>query len=181
MTTTTEDTEDMAEADQPKPDIAKLRAVYDTIAAAEADRLAREAAGEKVLRQWDQRLWGIQVDVPTSSFESCGAAFCFAGWTAKLDGCDMDWRSDATGNVKVLESVRPAHTIRWRAVWEYAAESLGITEAQADQLFNASNSLATIKAMIDALDEDPEVYWETLSDLASEHNDPEDAEDEDRG
>lgn len=181
MTTTTEDT--TAEVDRPKhrpkPDIAKLRAVYDTIAAVEAARLAKEAAGEKVLRQWDQRLWGIQVDAPIGGYESCGAAFCLAGWTAKLDGCEMEWRSDTTGKVKMLESVRPVGSGRRWAVWEYAAESLGITEAQADELFSATNNLATIKAMIDALDENPEVGGETLSNLASEHSDPEDDEDDD--
>lgn len=154
-----------------RPNIEKLRAVYDTIAALEAERLERIAAGEKPPRRWNQAVWGTlaEVDPSHSEPESCGTSFCFAGWTAKLDDCEMDWtRAGESVSRAALESVRPPGTEAWVMVWDYATGALGLTEDQAGELFGASNSLAQIKIMIDAMEADPGISGTMLNWSATE-------------
>lgn len=63
----------------------------------------------------------------------CGAAFCFAGWAAELDGQKFI-------EYGVLEDGLP--------IMDWAQERLGLDAQQADELFHGGNKLETLQAMV---------------------------------
>lgn len=164
---------------EPKPQTPqeRLRLVLHTIEQIEAQRLELLKLHEgdsKVARPWNQGTWGLKVDVPqinVPGLEECGTSFCFAGWTAKLDGCDMQWLDRDVRGVASLENVRAPGTQEWQAVWRYARDALGLTERQSDVLFDATNSLDDLRLLVNALIERPDITQDELNDLVNVYDD----------
>lgn len=80
----------------------------------------------------------------------CGTTACFAGWTSLLAGDRMlSWeeRRNATDRFFSTE-IRSADTGRVRSVRERARDLLGLTESQADLLFDGGNSRNELKRLI---------------------------------
>lgn len=92
----------------------------------------------------------------------CGTAFCYAGHAAILSGATLPppnvsawarhWVIDRTSLISVSlstfdfgshDGIVPIH--------EFAAERLGITEAEADVLFDGDRTIAELRALVDAL------------------------------
>lgn len=104
--------------------------------------------------QWD---WGRKTE--------CGTAFCVAGWAAQLDHAELQWFDSDEGGQQALKTVDGLFP------GVYGATSLGLTTRQADQLFDENNSVATIKAMRDALSADPDVHGDALWEIADGNDD----------
>ncbi|MET0426648.1 MAG: hypothetical protein ABW046_22465 [Actinoplanes sp.] len=87
---------------------------------------------------WNQGVWAA----PTE----CGTAYCVAGWAASMT---LAGPLELHGSMFIdADGVRH--------VWAtYGADVLGITDSQADELFNGGNDLETIKEMRDALAANP--------------------------
>lgn len=114
----------------------------------------------------DQTRWGVRIldgdidmgilteaeqDEAVQNATACRTAFCFAGWTAELDGCEMRWSYDPLEGDGDLAEVLPAGERQWEAPGFYAKRALGLPGGWADQLFAATNSRQTLHAMIDYL------------------------------
>lgn len=105
-------------------DIAKLDAVLAYI--------------EEHPKEWRQSTWGRRT--------ACGTAMCVAGHVAALDKAEMQWTS--TDNEQALIAANGT------AIFRYAKESLGLSDGQAEELFDALNSMSTLRALRDALADD---------------------------
>jgi len=79
--------------------------------------------------QWDQGRW---ISRPDGA--DCGTAGCFAGWACMLSGNQPDW---TMSNGKWTNTVTADGY--WKYVGDRAAELLGISEVDAEMLFDADN------------------------------------------
>lgn len=129
---------------------------------------------ERHPEHWDQRDWRQVAD------NRCGTAMCFAGWAAHLDG--GRWISDPDDSL--AEYLTPVADDRRRDIitpadhWlelpgsvigadKRATRILGITEEQAEVLFDEDNSLATLVRLVNALCSDPDADLEEVLDATS--------------
>jgi hypothetical protein len=81
--------------------------------------------------QWRQKEWISRLDGA-----DCGTAGCFAGWASLLSGDEPGWAfsDDDTTDIVVLDD----ESTPW--VGDRAAELLGITTEQQDELFDGWNT-----------------------------------------
>lgn len=138
---------------------------------------------------WNQSVWHQHDHQQYKSEENrCGTVMCFAGWAATIDGCrwvggknsDADQiyanRADerAFKNMIVLGYMngRKVIPIRYRA-----QRVLGLSEYQADTLFDAWNTLDMLREYVDDLINDrmPESA-ENVDDLLNQ-NEPDEVDD----
>lgn len=77
--------------------------------------------------------------------EQCGTAACFAGWRYMLDGHNYRELTNEINEGDIIEN---------------AAMSLGIDISIACRMFQGSNTLAELRAMVTALESNPDMdYW----------------------
>ena len=81
---------------------------------------------------WNQGVWKAET--------KCGTAYCFAGWTAAMEGARWHplWSStldDGTG------------------VWAFAHDHLGLSGDQSEALFRGDNSREVIEDVLDMIRE----------------------------
>lgn len=88
----------------------------------------------------------------------CRSGMCFAGWAADLAGAhwkvpDFRYLPDRNGDVGSRDCdatvITPAGDEAF--VWDYAREVLGITDVQASELFEPSNDIDDLRAIVAAL------------------------------
>lgn len=115
-----------------------LRETMDAVLAASADGL------------WDQVRW--------ISPKSCGTAACFAGHRALQDGFVLPGFDRSDEDIVVnprtgeeLYYVLSGQAAEGHHVAEYARQRFGLTESEADWLFDSANSLDTLKEIVDDL------------------------------
>ncbi len=83
---------------------------------------------------------------PTADTGWCGTSGCFAGWVSLLAG-DQPVRGDAHFGWEWVDEVRTPDG-RHAFVAERAVELLRISQEQADQLFDAVNSVADLERLV---------------------------------
>jgi hypothetical protein len=103
-----------------EPNVAELVAIYQHIKAHP--------------EEWNQFYYGCRTD--------CGTAYCVAGWAAARAGYEMDWPDDV-----YLKRIA-THVTAGPLVDEVAQRILGLTDEQADDLFQEENDLDDIRAII---------------------------------
>ncbi len=153
---------------------------------------------EAVQDRWDQNSWRFngkeqeryeawQQDVLNPG---CHTSFCAAGWIGALDGVKW-YRETVEGigrpgvcNCSSPECVMPSH---YMLVSTYAAGRLGLTEDEAQVLFDGSNTLEDLRTLADAM-ENGISLWSVVSELdrggeneyaTDDSEDDEDYDDED--
>jgi len=130
--------------------------------------------------RWQQRAWRTALTTPATGTVlpgRCDTAFCVAGWAIELHP-EWTWlhvrpSGRASDDALVLLAAAPGFDSdsgfdfnRVRDAGDVARDLLGLTDDQADALFEAVNSLTTVLAMIDALLEDPSADPDALYDAA---------------
>lgn len=111
-------------------DNALLYATLDRVVAAAADG------------SWNQKMW-VEIN-------ECGSAFCYAGHLLHMQG----WQA-----VRIPEQpswatfglARNGEILTWTGIGERAAQELGLTNAQADALFEEDNTLEQLKEIVDEI------------------------------
>lgn len=111
---------------------------------------------------WDQSVWAQVFNRPHPEAEgsgtSCKAAYCFAGWTAILEGVESpktayiasDW--GITADLRSVETGWPGYSAGDPLpVRDWAGQRLGISACEADQLFNGTNKLSDVREMVGGL------------------------------
>lgn len=128
---------------------------------------------------WKQSLWATAklaelIPIPTDKArlevqreavedlpESCGTAFCVAGWAAHLTGAQPLWKPEINWNDEIYgynaEEVTNPETGYVETIERYASKVLGLNLKEASYLFEANNSLDYIKRVRDALANGEEV------------------------
>jgi len=126
-----------------------------------------ERASDAPVR-WNQEVWGtaepdavnVNEIVERSSDDyggydsyypvSCGTAFCFAGWAAKVEGSKLlipTWQYSGDYSILDIEHVQDKdgniHNIK-----NFAMKALGISSVDAGTLFDASNDLEDIETEV---------------------------------
>jgi hypothetical protein len=91
---------------------------------------------------WYQRTWAKQ--------ESCGTSFCVAGHAVYRAGYDVLW-GEMLGDTSTATDCAHPESQAVVSISVMARELLGLTEYQSGTLFNGSNSLDDIKAVVEAL------------------------------
>lgn len=105
---------------------------------------------------WEQETWINSDPIAGGAMEwqgrtFCGTAGCFAGWRAMLDGAEVAYVEDA--NVEedcyneslVFPDGLKVHSC---GVGAWAQERFGITIGQAQELFDANNTLADLHEIV---------------------------------
>lgn len=82
---------------------------------------------------WNQKVWGTTVDLPEGN--TCGTAYCFAGWAVKLAGYEPVFNC---GTSRFAYDAHVADEVREIAA--IARDLLGLTWEQANQLFASHNT-----------------------------------------
>jgi len=93
-------------------------------------------------REWNQGAWAVQT--------SCGTAYCFAGTAVHLAQPDAEFNFD-DGAPRVAWSVND------RPVGASAAELLGLSEDDADRLFEPGNTLTDLRREVARLVQNQEM------------------------
>ena len=116
--------------------------------------------------KWNQKSWATAVspegagtkEVPVGT---CGTAFCFAGTAlaVKYPKAVMVNPYEVGGGKIVFDTIRIPR-LGTLDISETAQKQLGLNDAQASDLFDASNKLPTILRMVAALLENPNVDLE---------------------
>ena len=114
--------------------------------------------------QHEQAVWAEKVSLPDERIEefearTCGSSMCLAGHIAVLAGGQIDWPKaewtvDSDGLEGRLESYGEyvfTPSGERMAIWTFAQQVLGIGLVTANALFSATNKLADLQAMRDAL------------------------------
>jgi hypothetical protein len=120
-------------------------------------------------QQWRQDFWFINFDphgneihekitLDVEEINSCGTAFCFAGHAALKAGAEA-----------------PPKDRPWCEGWKvegspvevWSAARLGISNEQADILFDSSNTLNDLEVLVQALIDNPEATQDELGKLTS--------------
>lgn len=105
---------------------------------------------EHVLTEaWRQNRWAIRS-------EGCGTAFCAAGWACHANGDRFVWQNAARqtrnpGTVNAEEAFQVEVDGVRVDIFDRAANLLGLTDEQADELFEAHNTLDDVLNIIDTL------------------------------
>ena len=107
-------------------------------AEAEAARPRQESRWFQGSYVWDAESRSIALGVPATE---CGTAYCIAGYVGVLQDSafnDSQWRIDDVTGV-------------YTHVAEVAQEALGITSAQADDLFKGDNSIKRVRQVAEQI------------------------------
>lgn len=111
-------------------DNALMYATLDRVVAAAADG------------SWNQKMW-VEIN-------ECGTAFCYAGHYLHSQGwqaCRMpDSQPWATFGL-----ARGGEILTWTMIGQCAADELGLTNAEADALFEEGNTLEDLKEIVDEI------------------------------
>ncbi len=86
----------------------------------------------------------------------CGTAACIAGWTAVLNGADLDTRYISRSDGLKATKVRMPSTDRFILIDDYAGGVLGLTDEESRDLFSGDTTEAEALAVLDALIADGE-------------------------
>jgi len=116
---------------------------------------------------WDQGNWCEET--------GCGTALCYAGFMAVRLGADLP--PLVPGVVGILPPYHRYWQVTDEGRWSdndddsiqikyWVMDRVGLTEEQADALFQSGNSLANIKAMRDELVRNPNATYDELEEAA---------------
>jgi hypothetical protein len=101
-----------------------------------------------------------------SWINACGTTFCFAGHAALLAGASKPLSENGFGNgwfVDTVTSTSRALSSYWDVdedgVREFARRSLGLSEDEADVLFNGGRDINELRAIVNALKDNASVIW----------------------
>ncbi len=103
-----------------------------------------------VRREWEKKESGQESEWDQSTWASrtgCGTACCVAGKAALLDG----WQPEFADEPGVNYTIIFAKGGRTWPVDDIAQDVLGLTDEEADDLFEVSNSVEQIERMIDLI------------------------------
>lgn len=95
-----------------------------------------EAAKPREVSQWHQTRFAEPID--------CGTAYCLAGWVAVNDGLPQSVfaeymaKSDASGEAAIT-------------IEDRAAAVLGLTDEQANRLFDADNTIEDVREIAESM------------------------------
>lgn len=111
--------------------------------------------------EWRQGSWGRRA-------AGCGTAGCLAYHVGVVDGAEIRWSDEYDGQSAIagVAGVHPS---------TYAQRALGLTDEQADNLFHGGNDMAVLRAMRDALADDPGA---SLNGFVNEEDEDDDEEDQ---
>lgn len=85
----------------------------------------------------------LRQDVWATQKADCGTACCFAGWTAVLNGYQLDWLEDDDMTSIVRDKDGIHHVIS-----DLAEELLDLTQFEGDVLFAGSNTIDELEQMV---------------------------------
>lgn len=91
--------------------------------------------------EYDPTRWAIR--------NSCGTACCFAGRTVMMTGWELIFGRH--GDDDELTAAWCSQDGEVRFINEVATEELGLTEGEADELFDAGNSCEKLRSLVDAI------------------------------
>lgn len=94
---------------------------------------------ENDIDQFDSKMWAYK---EWHGPDFCHTTYCYAGWTVVLEGLNLRWREEA-GEWQSADYVEDGRHIETAAM-----QILEIDGDQADELFNGTNDLDDIKAII---------------------------------
>lgn len=104
------------------------------------DRVLQQIDAEP--ERWNQGWW--------SGPSSCGTAYCFGGWAVALSG--GVWTGDGYTDTLVPERGDSAYPMAdYTYVEERATRLLGLTQREADRLFDSMNSREDLQEIVDEL------------------------------
>lgn len=119
---------------------------------------------------WNQDMWAHTMKLPTeeeagdlavdqASTELCGTAMCFAGWAVELEvGIDWLWPAGFGVVAQPAPVGSGFHFADWGGIWPIqswnstGASLLGLTEEEAEVLFEGTNTLYIIEGLVAAKD-----------------------------
>lgn len=113
---------------------------------------------ERTPERWNQRVWVHRTD--------CGTSYCFAGWACALTAPDVT-QPDFLWSAATLHAQFAGQTGRTSRglVPTVAADVLGLTPAQADELFELDNTLDDLYDVVSSLTGlDPDVLRDKVYD-----------------
>jgi hypothetical protein len=102
------------------------------------------AAGGAGRPGWNQQKW---VDINT-----CGTAFCYAGWALHLTGWQaVRLKDEGTPDHLSEVMVKDGRILRWMEIGAAARDLLGLTNEEADALFAEENTIEDLKELVDSI------------------------------
>jgi len=102
---------------------------------------------------WNQRTWGMTSE--------CGTVACFAGWAAMLT--DANLRPPAYDPMIFQQfGSYPPWLIGSQFVDDFATTLLGLTEDQGVALFDSSNTMVELTALVEAIIANPNIEEDDL-------------------
>lgn len=101
---------------------------------------------------WDQTAWAIR---QYRDGETCGTAYCFAGWAVQLAGHSIQFDDSYTPIPEGPDHQHGLATLRGTDQLEpidtLAQHELGLNTDQAKQLFAENNRLTDLRRIVDQL------------------------------
>jgi hypothetical protein len=120
--------------DEPTPNLALLRKTFEQI---------------KIPKVWDQSTW-----MYTTERSECGTAGCFAGWAVSLTGrYELLFMEVAGCKAMFVDMVEDLDTGERDYLATVAERELGLTEDEAEWLFDGRNSMGTIRQLCESIAE----------------------------
>lgn len=123
---------------------------------------------EAMPERWDQETWATSEKCPDPEKDileegwSCGTGMCFAGWSVAI-GHELEWIESNSpyspgcfaipageAEIPSFMPVRESY-VKGMTIQQAARYLLGITEGEADDLFNGDNDLEDIKQRVEKL------------------------------
>lgn len=113
-------------------------------------------------QRWNQGLWAESKSCPAEDKDileeawSCGTAMCFAGWAVAI-GHDLEWYQPYEGEAceAVPAGEAEVFTDNWgdryvngMSIFEAAAYLLGISDTDAEALFDGCNDLEDLQRLV---------------------------------
>lgn len=138
------------------PDIAEMHRILEII---------KDESKQPEGTTWNQGYWFRQQEVYQGNEKSvCGTAMCFAGWKVFLDGYTklaQDPLAD-TDFVRTFSDYRMVNpnTGKYVTYWgtrEYARDRLGLSDEQADLLFDEDNDLEDLENIVLSIESESKV------------------------
>lgn len=124
---------------EPTVNIPLLRKAVEWVEAEEA-RPYRE-------REWNQATWYLERSDTAQAEGWCGTACCVAGWVG-LNSPDVAMERDEEGELTNRVTYHGGHSVH---VADYARMQLGLTDAEADELFAGANAAADIRRIAEEI------------------------------
>jgi hypothetical protein len=91
---------------------------------------------------WNQKMW-VEIN-------ECGSAFCYAGHLLHMQGWQAVRLPDQP-SWSTFGLARNGEILTWTGIGERAAQELGLTNAEADALFEEDNDLERLKMLVDEI------------------------------